>query len=137
MALVLRVVRGVSIDAEPPLRPPLVALDSELAEATRAVADRVNALLADAATVGEYLSVTTGRVLGNLAEARDELGDGRAPIDVLDSTIADLAAFVGLWNESTVRGPAWRFGDIGRRVERALVVLELVDSCLPPRRRRS
>ena len=131
MALVLRVVRGISIDAEPPLRPPLVALDSELAEATRAVANRVNALLADAATVGEYLSVTTGRVLGNLAEARDELGDGRAPIDVLDSTIADLAAFVGLWNESTVRGPAWRFGDIGRRVERALVVLELVDSCLP------
>ena len=32
--------------------------------ATRAVAERLNALLADAATVGEYLSVTTGRVLG-------------------------------------------------------------------------
>ena len=47
--------------------------------------------------------------------------------------IADLAAFAGLWNESTVRGPAWRFGDIGRRVERALVVLELVEHVLRPR----
>lgn len=131
MAFVLRVVRGATLDAEPPAGRPILALDSELADATRAVADRLNALLADAATVGEYLSVTTGRVLGNLAESRDELSDGRAPIDALDATIADLATFVGLWNESTVRGPAWRFGDIGRRVERSLVVLELVESCLP------
>jgi uncharacterized alpha-E superfamily protein len=69
-------------------------------------------------------------VLGNMAESRDELSAGHAPIDALDATIADLAAFVGLWNESTVRGPAWRFGDIGRRVERSLVVLGLVDACL-------
>ena len=65
-----------------------------------------------------------------MAESRSELSDGHAPIDALDGTIADLAAFVGLWDESTVRGPAWRFGDIGRRIERALVVLGLVDSCL-------
>ena len=130
MAFVLRVVGGAPLDAEPPAGRPILALDGELAGATRAVAERLNSLLADGATVGEYLSVTTGRVFGNMAESRDELSEGRAPIDALDATIADLAAFVGLWNESTVRGPAWRFGDIGRRVERSLVVLGLVDSCL-------
>ena len=39
----------------------------------RAVGERLDALLAEAATVGEYLSVTAGRVLGNLAASRDEL----------------------------------------------------------------
>ncbi|MET0145337.1 MAG: circularly permuted type 2 ATP-grasp protein [Ilumatobacteraceae bacterium] len=130
MAYVLRVVRGESLDVDPPAGRPILALDHELAEATRAVADRLNALLADGATVGEYLSVTTSRVFSKLAQSRDALSDGRAPIDVLDDTIADLAAFVGLWNESTVHGPAWRFGDMGRRVERSLVVLGLVDSCV-------
>ena len=56
----------------------------------------------------------------------------RAAIDELDTCIADLAAFVGLWDESTVHGPAWRFGDLGRRIERSLVVLGLVDACLGP-----
>ncbi|MET0326642.1 MAG: circularly permuted type 2 ATP-grasp protein [Ilumatobacteraceae bacterium] len=130
MAFVLRVVRGAPLDIEPPAGRPIVALDGELSGATRAVAERLNSVLADGATVGEYLSVTTGRVFGNMAEWRNELSDGYAPIDALDGTIADLAAFVGLWDESTVRGPAWRFGDIGRRIERALVVLGLVDSCL-------
>ncbi len=130
MAYVLRVVRGESLDADPPAGRPILALDHELAAATRAVAERLNALLADGATVGEYLSVTTGRVFRDLAQTRDQLSDGRAPIDVLDDAIADLAAFAGLWAESTVHGPAWRFGDMGRRVERCLVVLGLVDSCV-------
>ena len=42
--------------------------------------------------------------------------------------LADFAALAGLWNESTVRGPAWRLGDTGRRIERTLVVLDLVES---------
>ena len=72
-----------------------------------------------------------GRVLRSMAApARRRSPTGVAPIDALDACIADLAAFVGLWNESTVRGPAWRFGDLGRRIERALVVLGLVDAGL-------
>ena len=89
-------------------------------------------MLAEAATVGEYLSVTAGRVLRSMAGSRNDFADGRAPIDALDACIADLAAFVGLWDESTVHGPAWRFGDLGRRIERALVVLGLVDAGLRP-----
>ena len=44
--------------------------------------------------------------------------------------LADFAAFAGLWHESIVRGPAWRIGDTGRRLERALVVIDLVAAAL-------
>jgi uncharacterized alpha-E superfamily protein len=39
----------------------------------------------------------------------------------LDRVIAGLAALAGLIAESMVRGPAWRFLDLGRRVERVLI----------------
>jgi uncharacterized alpha-E superfamily protein len=126
MALVLRVVRGEVLDAQPPDGRPIVVLDRELSAATAAVGDRLNAVVASAATVGEYLSVTTGRVLRSMVR----FADGKVPIDALDAAIVDLSAFAGLWNESTRRGPAWRFGDIGRRLERALTVLGLVEACL-------
>jgi uncharacterized alpha-E superfamily protein len=40
--------------------------------------------------------------------------------------LGDLASIVGLWNESVVRGPAWRFGEVGRRLERAFGVVDVV-----------
>lgn len=136
MAFVLRVVSGARLDADEPEGRPILALDRALAEATTVVAERIGALVAEAASVGEYLSGATTRVLRGLADVGGTFADGRAPIDALDDTIADLAALAGLWAESTVHGPAWRFGEIGRRVERALVVLGLVDACLraPDRR---
>ena len=132
MAHVLRVVRGAALDAEPVTGRPIVVLDAELVAATRAVSEHLTAMLAEAATVAEYLSVTAGRVLRTMAATRNEFADGRAAIDALDACIADMAAFVGLWDESTVHGPAWRFGDLGRRIERSSVVLGLVDACLRP-----
>ncbi|MGI9054076.1 MAG: circularly permuted type 2 ATP-grasp protein [Ilumatobacteraceae bacterium] len=103
-------------------------VDEELVRARAAVGARLDALVASAATVGEYLSGTTGRVLGGLAESRCALDDERMPIDALDAVLVDLAALAGLWAESVVRGSAWRFGDLGRRVERSLVVLRAVDA---------
>jgi uncharacterized alpha-E superfamily protein len=130
MAHVLRVVRGEALDVEPVDGRPILVLDDELAAATRALSERLTAMLAEAATVAEYLSVTAGRVLRNMAASRNDFADGRAAIDSIDACIADLAAFIGLWDESTVHGPAWRFGDLGRRIERSSVVLGLVDACL-------
>ena len=78
----------------------------------------------------EYLSKTTGRVLGRLAMAHNLLLDDDAPSDELDSVLVDLAALAGLVMESTVRGPAWRFLDLGRRIERALAVLGSVEGAL-------
>ena len=96
-----------------------------------AVAAEIGSLLTEATTVREYLSVTTGRVLAHLAELRSVLQHHLTVVDDLDSVLADFAALAGLWQESTVRGPAWRIGDAGRRLERCLVVLDLVEAARP------
>jgi uncharacterized alpha-E superfamily protein len=46
--------------------------------------------------------------------------------DLLDRAIVFLAAFSGLATENMTRGHGWRFLDIGRRLERAWQVIELV-----------
>src|SRR4029450_10839325 len=86
----------------------------------------------DAAPVGEYLAGTTSRVLNRLARLRRSFSSGRVPIDVLDDAVQELAALSGLWAESTGRGPGWRFGEIGRRLERADVVLGLIGALAQP-----
>jgi uncharacterized alpha-E superfamily protein len=107
-------------------------LHRELSELGDAVAVEIGALLTAATTVREFLSVTTGRVLSHLAELRTSLQQHLTVVDDLDAVLADFAALAGLWRESTVRGPAWRIGDVGRRLERCLVVLDLLDSVLDP-----
>ena len=47
-------------------------------------------------------------------------------MNLLDQAIVTLSAFAGLLMESTTRGYGWRFLDIGRRLERALLMLELL-----------
>lgn len=96
------------------------------------LAAELGKLLGEAVTVREYLSGTTGRVLADLADARDALNAGAVTVDDLDSVLAGFAAFVGLWHESTVRGPAWRIGDAGRRLERCQIVLDLTEAALGP-----
>ena len=108
-------------------------LETGLQRLTGAVADEIGSLLTEATTVREYLSTTTGRVLAHLAGLRATLGADHAHVDDLDAVLADFAAFAGLWHESIVRGPAWRIGDTGRRLERALVVIDLVEAVTRPR----
>jgi uncharacterized circularly permuted ATP-grasp superfamily protein/uncharacterized alpha-E superfamily protein len=45
---------------------------------------------------------------------------------VLDQSITTLAAFSGLVMESMTRGDGWRFLDIGRRLERAFQMVDLI-----------
>ena len=117
-----------------PARDAADALVADLSDLGRAVADEIGALLTEATTVREYLSVTTGRVLAHLAALRAGLARGEVGVDDLDAVLTDFAAFAGLWHESIVRGPAWRIGDTGRRLERALVVIDLVESAIGPER---
>ena len=49
---------------------------------------------------------------------------------LLDSILNDLSSVIGLWNESVVRGPAWHFGEIGRRLERVFGVIDGVRGAL-------
>ncbi len=107
-------------------------LRTELAENADRVAAEIGSLLTEATSVREYLSVTTGRVLEHLARLRGDLQRHVAAVDDFDAILADFAALAGLWNESTVRGPAWRLGDVGRRLERALAILDLVESAVLP-----
>jgi uncharacterized circularly permuted ATP-grasp superfamily protein/uncharacterized alpha-E superfamily protein len=110
---------------------PLEALQIELDSVGDAIATEIGSLLTEATTVREFLSVTTGRVLSHLAELRSSMRRHSATVvDDLDAVLADFAALAGLWQESTVRGPAWRIGDTGRRLERCLVLLDMLEATL-------
>ena len=109
------------------------------ASGVEALARQLGSFLAEASSVRDFFSTTAGRMLARLADSRAQLRwmvaedgspnpsvvdiariDGRA----LESILVDLASLVGLWNESVVHGPAWRFGEIGRRLERAFGVVD-------------
>jgi uncharacterized alpha-E superfamily protein len=107
------------------------ALTDELAGAAVVVGDQLANIVGEAMSVREFMSTTTGLVLGRLAQARVVLADASTDAEeALDGVLVDLAALAGLATESTVRGPAWRFLDIGRRLERALAVLGSIESGL-------
>jgi uncharacterized circularly permuted ATP-grasp superfamily protein/uncharacterized alpha-E superfamily protein len=97
----------------------------------RRIADEIGVMLAEAASVREFLSMTAGRVLGSMVEVRQRLQMGVLDVLVLDDLLMHLSAFAGLWNESVVRGPAWFYGDFARRHERAMVVLWSVAAYVP------
>ncbi len=97
--------------------------------------------------VKERLSPDTWRVLqqleGIFTEAPPTNHDRRhvAALAALDDVVIMLSAFAGLIAENPTRGHGWRFLGIGRRMERALQMLELLrvgvaiapypdDSCL-------
>ena len=106
------------------------ALGDELRATSAATAAHLSSLVQEATSVREYLSTTTGRVLGHLAALHPSFAEGTPQADDLDTVLVDLAALSGLMAESTVRGPAWRFLDLGRRIERALAVLGSVEATL-------
>ena len=82
--------------------------------------------------VKERLSQDTWRVLQNLergAESAAPVSPERrfvAAGNYLDDVVISLAAFAGLLSENPTRGQGWRFLDIGRRIERALQMIELL-----------
>jgi len=94
-----------------------------VAAASSSLQFHVGSMLAESASVREFLSTTTGRVLGEMANSRERLTERPDDVDALDELLLHLSAFGGLWSESVVRGPAWYFGDFAKRYERALVAL--------------
>jgi uncharacterized alpha-E superfamily protein len=53
-----------------------------------------------------------------------------AEMNLLDRSIFTLAAFSGLIMENTTRGYGWYFLDIGRRLERAILLAELLRTAI-------
>ncbi len=79
--------------------------------------------------VKERLSQDTWRVLQQLERgfaAPPSSPDRRfvAAIQQLDDVVIMLSAFAGLLSDNPTRGHGWRFLDLGRRVERALQMIE-------------
>jgi uncharacterized circularly permuted ATP-grasp superfamily protein/uncharacterized alpha-E superfamily protein len=126
----LRASQGVPLQVPDGSVPFAELVDRELQATNAAAAAQLAALVQEASSVREYLSNTTGRVLGRLARSHSVLVDGPARSDELDLVLVDLAALSGLVMESTVRGLAWRFLDMGRRIERAVGLLGSVEAAL-------
>ena len=82
--------------------------------------------------VRDRFSHDTWRILSSLDETLERLvqDDRRQDIphlvSVLNQVIIGLAAFSGLVMESMTRGLAWRFLDMGRRLERAINLVILL-----------
>jgi len=114
----------------------LVEMAGALGDRPGATGDSLGHLLASARTVREFLSGSSWRVVNALAAERAVLTAAldKAELfvvsDSLDRMVIDLMALAGLVNESVVRGPGWRFLDIGRRLERALGLLGLIEATL-------
>ena len=121
--------RPMALDDQPGV-PFVDRLQHELHAGQLSAAAQIGALAQEAITVREFLSTTTGRVLGRLTRVRADLMSSLAAPDDLDIVLVDLAALAGLAMESTVRGPAWRFLDLARRLERAIALLGSVEAAL-------
>ncbi len=83
----------------------------------------------------DRLSLDSWRLLNALTTNRPQTSNGPGDpavelVDWLDQLIADLAAFNGLMHENMTRNFGWRFMDLGRRIERALQMAELLNTVL-------
>ncbi len=90
----------------------------------------------NASLVRDRLSLDSWRIVHELERKSSsavaggvEVSLGLVELDLLlDDLIVLMAAFDGLIGESMTRSPAWRFLDLGRRLERSLHVVSLVQS---------
>ncbi len=86
-----------------------------------------------AASVRDRLSIDSWRIVLRIQEkfpAPDSTScDLTDLLNITNQLIIDLAAFSGMVMESTTRSQAFRFLDLGHRLERAVQVTALIKSC--------
>ena len=83
----------------------------------------------NAAAARDRLSDDTWRLFNRLeSDARAQVQNFRTvtALGLLDTLVLDLAAFSGMQTENMTHGHGWRFLELGRRIERALMVAKLV-----------
>lgn len=125
-------------DADPLLEAAEQQLVSAVFDAERVgtLAAVVRSTLRTGRLVRDRISTDTWRVLASLD---DELAAAeRLPAterlaslsELLNRVVQSLSAFSGLVMESMTRGQAWRFLDMGRRLERAMTLVTLLRSTL-------
>jgi uncharacterized alpha-E superfamily protein len=81
--------------------------------------------------VRDRLSNDTWHIVSQLAEqsAPGRMDPGEA-VSHLNRLVMGLAALAGMGSENTTRGPGWRFLDLGRRLERAQFICDLLRATL-------
>lgn len=86
-------------------------------------------LSADAWSILSRLhSKSTGRLdVGEPTSGRIDMGGS---LEILDDAVRSLSAFSGMEMENMTRNHGWRFLDMGRRVERALHLAQLLRSLI-------
>ena len=109
---------------------------SVFSEGVGSLGASLTGLVASARSARVFLSQTAWRVIARVENARIAL-DGVASqehmfvlTESLDDLLLDLSALAGASMESVVRGPGWMFWDLGRRVDRALLTLGLIEATL-------
>ncbi|MFB9887237.1 circularly permuted type 2 ATP-grasp protein [Balneatrix alpica] len=111
-------------------------LDAKQPNSIRAT---LNALLNCTEEVKEMLSADTRRIVNDLRDHLKELdqafaeGLPSAAEESLDPLVTSLLALAGLNNESMLRGVSWKFQEMGRRTERALQIVSLLNATLTER----
>jgi uncharacterized circularly permuted ATP-grasp superfamily protein/uncharacterized alpha-E superfamily protein len=134
LALCLRLLEGLGV--LPPGIPhsallhALAGLIGRNATGLSGLHTEVRALMWNAASARDRLSDDTWRLFNRLESLFN--GEASSPnaatlIQKLDSVVLHLAAFAGMQAENMTRGQGWRFLELGRRIERAIGVLNLLE----------
>ncbi|MBF0628401.1 MAG: circularly permuted type 2 ATP-grasp protein [Magnetococcales bacterium] len=116
------------VDPEPELLALVRATDQ-----AGSIASSLQALILAAHRVRERLSNDTWRVIIQVQELRQKLCAQKSTADMvaeMERLITACAALAGLGQENMTRGLGWRFLDLGRRLERAIFVVELLRATL-------
>jgi uncharacterized alpha-E superfamily protein len=106
--------------------------DTQLTSSVRGI---FMALQRVSAMVRDYMTLECWHIITHLQEdfappQTHHLLQLSDALELINRTIMTLSAFSGLGVENMIRGPEWRFLDMGRRLERALHTLSLVRSTL-------
>ncbi len=92
-------------------------------------------LLRASLSARELVSTHTGQVLAMLEDRLDALRAASSPAEIEEiagATLINLMALVGLSAESMVRDPGYLMSDIGRRLERARLLVRILLETLVP-----
>lgn len=120
---------------------PLGVVDAALRQPDRwdGLPNTVSQLLHAAGSARELLSVEVWDGITALREEVHQLSTVDVATDIgvardhLDRVLADLSSVAGVIHESMLHGPGWRLLDAGRRIERALHLVTLLDAVLHDR----
>ncbi|MBX2857974.1 MAG: circularly permuted type 2 ATP-grasp protein [Cellvibrionaceae bacterium] len=95
------------------------------------------AMLRSADESKELLSSDTMRVINDISDTLQTLDDtlqegglSAAPEEALDPLVTALMALAGLAQESMLRGIGWQFMEIGRRIERGMQTVNILNKLL-------